>query len=197
MKMLMIFIHLWKSFFVLFCFIFFFKNDNVEEGTVFFTVISLIIFYLFHLPLPSWYFSRTLPSNCQQLTQKDTLHSCTVCAVCFVETKCKYFQSDQRLLIFISILFRCSHQILTRVFTVQLAQVLGRKSKTSFCAIMCYKTENGTAMIGRRIRGKPPFLFLLRQDLATLSLSQNLLFFFYGVSVARQIVRIQRYKRNM
>ena len=36
MKMLMIFIHLWKSFFVLFCFIFFFKNDNVEEGTVFF-----------------------------------------------------------------------------------------------------------------------------------------------------------------
>lgn len=64
MKMLMIFIHLWKSFFVLFCFIFFFKNDNVEEGTVFFTVISLIIFYLFHLPLPSWYFSRPLPSNC-------------------------------------------------------------------------------------------------------------------------------------
>lgn len=50
--------------FVLFCFIFFFKNDNVEEGTVFFTVISLIIFYLFHLPLPSRYFSRTLPSNC-------------------------------------------------------------------------------------------------------------------------------------
>lgn len=149
---------------VFFCFVSFsFSRMTMSKREQFFLLLfPSLSFTFFTYPSLVGTFRERYLATVSNWLRKDTLHSCTVCAVCFVETKCKYFQSDQRLLIFISILFRCSHKILTRVFTVQLAQVLGRKSKTSFCAIMCYKTENGTAMIGRRIRGKPPFLFLLR-----------------------------------